>query len=150
MSDANQPAAEALPPDLADLRARLEASAVQRIAATNWFPPFALAMLPDGNVVDYSASLPADQATPEAVYHILVKGLSRAARQHRFRAVGVCHGIVVNDSGRKAIRLMLEQPDGTAREIIAPYVKPATGKPSLQQAQVSVGKPLVFAGDDEV
>jgi hypothetical protein len=148
MSDTPREATD-LPPDLAGLRARLEQAALQRLKATQWFPPFALAVLPDGNVVDYSASVPAEQATPELVYTVLVKGLAGAARNNRFRAVGLCHGVVMKDGGRTGIRMLLEQPD-LAREVIVPYRKEQGGKLTLEPGQVTKGKPAVFVPDDDV
>jgi hypothetical protein len=138
-----------LPPDLATLRARLEQAALQRLKATKWFPPFALAVMPDGNVVDYSVSLPADQATPELVYAVLVKGLAGGVRNNRFRAVGLCHGTVLKDGGRHAIRIVLEQP-GLAREVIAPYQTQASGNATLEPGRVIQGKPAVFVPDDDI
>ena len=146
MSETNRPGTSAeLPPDLTALRSLLERSAVQRLTATNWFPPFAVAMQSDGNIVDYSASLPAEQATPETIYNVLVQGLTTGARQGRFRAAALCHGVAMKDSGHHAIRMVLEQRDGTALQVIAPYVKHVGGKPTLQAATVTAAKAVVFA-----
>jgi hypothetical protein len=148
MSDANRPAAAAeLSPEMAALRAGLEQSALQRLGATNWFPPFALAMRPDGGIIDYSASIPAEQATPEMVHKVLVAGLGKGAREGRFRAVGLCHGIVMKDSGRHALRIVLEQPGGVAREVIAPYLKQADGKFTLEPATVTATTSVIFFDD---
>jgi hypothetical protein len=150
MSEANRPADAAaadLPPDLAELRAQLEQAAVQRLAATRSFPPFGLAMLPDGNVIDYSVSVPAEKATPELIYNVLVKGLRGSARQHKFRAVGLCHTIV-KDNGHHAIRLLFEPRSGLTVELTVPFLIGIGRTPTLAAAEVAVAKATVFIDDE--
>jgi hypothetical protein len=107
-----------------------------------------MAMLPDGKIIDYSVTMPAEQATPEIIYKVLVTGLGQGARQGRFRAVGICHGVAMKDTGRAALRILLEQPGGVAREVLRPFEKRAgSTAPSLLKETVTATSAVIYFDD---
>ena len=138
--DDNEPLVVALE----SLKARLLRDALSRMAGGKWFRPFALSVLPDGRVIDYSVSVPPGKETPELIYSVLIKGLSEGAARGQFHAVGLCHDVVLKDGGRNGLRLVLEDINGVAREIIIPYRREANGNVRLDQEQVGAAKAVLF------
>lgn len=109
--------------DLNELLTSAVDVATDHIAESTEFAPFALAMQPDGEILQLESE--GEGEDPEEVRSVLIEGLREGARSGRYKAIALVTDVTLEDDAGEsiasAIHVALEHVDEQPVVCIVPY-----------------------------
>ena len=134
--------------DLEELMNFLIACALQFLAKSAEFYPFAASMTADGAIQANMSGTGEEHPKSDELISILTDAFRQEAVEGKLKATGICYDVRVILEGAKektdAICVWLEHVDGDAVEILLPYRKSWTGKIKYDELRMTSAEHEVF------